>query len=376
MKQEQLTIFNMGENLDNLMNLDPRGYGVSRILYPAAREYTKEPLTTNAAKKLVDTIKEGDLVYIMTGFVLLPFKKAEMDGIVSAILLARSLVKGFNVKPVIICPEDCMEAVKNLAYVVGLHFYDNIDELKEYPVSMAAIAFTKDVKQAAKQAEEIISKGLPSAVVSIECPGANSVGAYHNAVGLDVTELEAKQDILFTKLQEKGVLNIAIGDLGNELGMGTIKDQLEEYIPYAAKGKCNCECNGGIAVATKADNIITATVSDWGCYGLIAAIAYLKRDLDILHTKEMEKEAMVVASKSGMIDMYGWLEPAIDGFGLSMNLSMVNLMRECVGYAIKLEKTCAQWFEKVIELGFYEKVFQEQVTDEHLILLHQRRSRG
>ena len=111
-----------------------------------------------------------------------------------------------------------------------------------------------------------------------------------------------------------------------------LSEHLEEYIPYAAKGKCNCGCNGGIAVATKADNIITATVSDWGCYGLIAAIAYLKKDLEILHTKEMQEEAMVVASRSGMIDMYGWLVPAIDGFGLSMNLSMVNLMRECVSY--------------------------------------------
>jgi hypothetical protein len=375
MNQEQLTIFNIGENLDNLMNLDPRGYGVCRILYSAAREYTKEPLTTNAAKKLVNTLKEGDLVYIMTGFVLLPFKKAEMDGIVSSMLLARSLVKAFNVKPVIICPEDNMEAVKNLASVVGLHLYDNIEELKEYPISMAAIAFTKDAEYAPKQADEIIAKGLPSAVISIECPGANSVGTYHNAVGLDVTQLEAKQDILFTKLQDKGVLNIAIGDLGNEMGMGTIKEHLEEYIPYAAKGKCNCGCNGGIAVATEADNIITATVSDWGCYGLIAAIAYLKKDLEILHTKRMEEDAMVVASRSGMIDMYGWLEPAIDGFGLSMNLSMVNLMRESISYAIKLERTCSTWFEKVIELGFYEDKIQQQEADEHLIMLNGRRNR-
>ncbi|NRW45159.1 hypothetical protein DFH76_002509 [Clostridium beijerinckii] len=304
----------------------------------------------------MNTLKDGDLVYIMTGFVLLPFKKAEMDGIVSSMILARALVKAFNVKPVIICPEDNMEAVKNLAQVIGVHLYDSIEELKEYPISIAAIPFTKDENVAAKQADEIIAKGLPSAVISIECPGANSIGVYHNAVGLNVTELEAKQDILFTKLQGKGVLNIAIGDLGNEIGMGTISEHLEEYIPYAAKGKCNCGCNGGIAVATKADNIITATVSDWGCYGLIAAIAYLKKDLEILHTKELQEEAMIVASRSGMIDMYGWLVPAIDGFGLSMNLSIVNLMRECVSYSIKLEDTCATWFDKVIELGFYENV--------------------
>ncbi|GIM30630.1 hypothetical protein CPJCM30710_32960 [Clostridium polyendosporum] len=354
MTQEELTILNIGENLDSLMNLDPRGYGVCRILYSAAREYTKEPLTMNSAKKLLNTLKEDDLVYIMTGFVLFPFKKAEMDGIVSTMLLGRALVKGFNVKPVIICPQDNIEAVKNLSYTIGLDFQNNIEDLKQYPLSLAGITFTKDIKQAEKQADELIAKGLPSAVISIECPGANSLGVYHNAIGLDVSELEAKQDIIFTKLKKKGVLNIAIGDLGNEIGMGTIKEHLEEYVPYAAKGSCSCGCNGGIVSNVKADNIITATVSDWGCYGLIGALSYLKKDLNIMHTKEMEEEAIVTASRSGMIDMYGELIPAIDGCGLSMNMSIVNLMRECISSAMKLEKTCTTWFEKVIELGFYE----------------------
>ncbi|WP_026883973.1 DUF4392 domain-containing protein [Clostridium akagii] len=354
MNQEELTILNIGENLDNLMNLDPRGYGVCRILYSAARDYTKEPLTMNSAKKLISTLKEGDLVYIMTGFVLLPFKKAEMDGIVSTMLLARALVKGFNVKPVIICPEENIIAIKNLAYVVGLHFQDSIKSLKEYPLSLAAITFTKDIRWASKQADELIAEELPSAVISIECPGANSLGVYHNAVGLDVSELEAKQDVLFSKLKEKGVLNIAIGDLGNELGMGTINEHLEAYVPYAAKGSCCCGCDGGILANVKADNIITATVSDWGCYGLIAALSYLKKDLNIMHTKEMEEEVIITASRSGMIDMYGDLIPAIDGCSLSMNSSIVNLMRECIASALKLETTCATWFEKVIELGFYE----------------------
>ena len=80
----------------------------------------------------------------MTGFVLLPFKKAEMDGIVSSMLLARALIKGFNAKPVIVCPEDCMEAVKNLAYVMGVHFQPDIDSLKEYPCSFA-VASNMDI---------------------------------------------------------------------------------------------------------------------------------------------------------------------------------------------------------------------------------------
>lgn len=359
MNQEELTTLNVGENLDSLMNLDPRGYGVCRILYSAAREYTGEPLTMNSAKKLIDTLKDGDLVYIMTGFVLRPFRKAEMDGIVSTMLLARALVKGFNVRPIIICPEDNIEAVKNLAYVVGLHFHDTIEGIYEYPLSIAGIQFTKDFNRAEYEAEDLIRKGIPSAVISIECPGANCKGVYHNAVGLDVTELEAKQDILFRKLKERGVLNIAIGDLGNEIGMGTIKEHIEEYIPYASKGRCICGCNGGIAASEKADNIITATVSDWGCYGLIAALAYLKSDIDIMHTKEMEEEAMKTASRSGMIDMYGDLIPAIDGCCMEMNSSIVSLMRETIKSALELKTKCETWFDKVIELGFYDEHSRE-----------------
>lgn len=309
----------------------------------------------NAARKLTQTVKDGDIVYIMTGFVLRPFKKAEMDGIVSAALLCRALVLAFGVKPVIVCPKANYEAVRQLAPCVGLHLREDMQELREIPVSMGVIVFTDDAALAPKQAEEIIDRDHPSAVISVECPGANENGVYHNATGLDVTELEAKQDILFEKLQRKGVLNIAIGDLGNEIGMGAIHDTLEAYIPYAAKGTCRCGCGGGIAVRTKADNIITATVSDWGCYAMIAALAYLKENPDIMHTPELEKQAMETACHSGMIDMYGWLIPAIDGFGEEINLPIVALMRNLVISALKLKTTCATWFEKVEALHYFDE---------------------
>lgn len=354
MTQQELTILNLGQSLDDLANLDPRGYGVCKILYKASREFTGGPTSMNAAQKLADTVKEGDFVYVMTGFVLRPYKKAEMDGIVSAMLFCRSLVKAFGAKPIIICPVDNRKAVENMAACVGLHLFEDIQTLKEIPVSMGVIYFTKDAERAEEQADEIIAKAKPTAVVSIECPGANELGCYHNAIGLSVTELEAKQDILFEKIQDLGILNIAIGDLGNEIGMGTISDTLEKYIPYARDGACSCGCGGGIRVKTKADNIITATVSDWGCYAMIAALAFIKEDIDIMHTEELEKEAIMCASNSGMIDMYGWLVPAIDGFGLEINLPIVALMREMVAYALKLRKTCKTWFEKVEELHYFD----------------------
>ncbi len=355
MTNEELTIYNMGENLDALMNLDPRGYGVCRILYAGSRAYTGEPLTMHCAKKMVENIKANDFIFIITGFILIPHKAPEMDGVVSSMLLARSLVQAFDAKPVIICPNENLEAVKKCASVVGLHCYEDLDKVEELPISMGVVAFSKDRDGAEEQTEQIISKILPKAVIAIEAPGANECGEYHNAIGVNVTELEAKTDVLFQRLKDIGVLNFAIGDLGNEIGMGTIGGHIKKYIPYAAENQCKCDCHNGILAATKADNIITATVSDWGCYGLMAAVAFLKKDLDIFHKGDMEMEVMRVATRSGIIDMTGSLIPGIDGFNTKMNVNIVELMRQCVGYAIKFEGKTNHWFDHVIAKGFFQE---------------------
>ena len=60
------------------------------------------------------------------------------------------------------------------------------------------------------------------------------------------------------------------------------------------------------------------------------------------------------ASRAGMIDMYGWLVPAIDGMDWTINVSLVSLMRSCVENALSLRETCSTWFEKVIHLGYFE----------------------
>jgi len=346
---------NVGENLDALMNLDPRGYGVCRILYAGSREQMGEPLTMRAAEKLCETVKENDLVYILTGFILLPHKKPEMDGMVSSLLLARALVMAFGAKPVIICPEDCVKSVKICAGVVGLHIYQDIGTVRELPLSMGVLAFTKNPARAVIEAEWLIKEGLPGAVISVEAPGSNENGVYHNAAGKDVTELEAKTDVLWEILRKKGILNIAIGDLGNEIGMGAIADHIKKYIPFTASGECMCGCGGGILAASRADHVITATCSDWGCYGLIAALAYLKRDMEILHREEMEEELMRVASRTGLIDMTGSLIPGIDGFNTRLNTGIVSLMRQCTAYTVRYYHNYDQWFGSVLKKGFFEE---------------------
>lgn len=354
MNREELERRNVGENLDALMNLDPRGYGVCRILYQGSRERTGEPLTMNAAEKLCQAVGKDSPVFILTGFVLLPHKKPEMDGMISSMLLARALVVAFGAKPIIICPEDSIEAIKKCSSVVGLHIYEDIDTVMELPLSMGVIAFTKDTDEAQKQAEGLLAKITPAAVISVETPAANACGVYHNAVGVDVTAYEAKTDVLWNLMRQRGILNIAIGDLGNEIGMGAIGDHIQAYVPFTAKGECQCGCGGGILANSTTDNIITATCSDWGCYGLMAALAYLKRDMEILHREDMEAEVMRVAARSGVIDMTGSLLPGIDGFNVRMNTGIVSLMRQCTAYAVRFSHNSDHWFGPVLQKGFFK----------------------
>ena len=57
MTQQEITLLNLGQSLDDLANLDPRGYGVCKILYSGSRKLAGKPLCVNAAEKLVATLK-------------------------------------------------------------------------------------------------------------------------------------------------------------------------------------------------------------------------------------------------------------------------------------------------------------------------------
>ncbi|GHU68524.1 hypothetical protein FACS189447_10970 [Spirochaetia bacterium] len=155
MTQPELTEFNLGKSLDNLINLDPRGYGVCNILYEAAFKRAGEPLTMKAAKALLSSVKEGDTVFIITGFVLKNYNMAETDGPVGAAALARSLIIAKGAKPVFIVPDEAVHAVKKLSAIMGFHLYDSFEELRARPLSAGFVVFTKSA-EAAKKASETL----------------------------------------------------------------------------------------------------------------------------------------------------------------------------------------------------------------------------
>lgn len=353
MTKEELTLLNIGDDLDTLMNLDPRGYGVCRILYDGARRFTGEPLSVHGAKGLIKNIKKGEKVFILTGFVLLPWDEAETDGIISSTVLARFLMKAFGAKPVMIVPSQCKKAIRAMSNVLSFKTTDDLDNIGENTVCV--VEFTKDFDEAEVQARDILSHGNPCAVITNEAPGRNKNGCYHNAVGVNTTAVEPKYDALFKLCQSMGIYNLSIGDLGNEIGMAAIEQHIREYIPYAGKNGCKAGTGYGILADTAADNIITATCSDWGCNALMAATAFMLGKPELFHSKEDQATAMDAAAGAGMLDMYGEPRPYIDGIGKNINLPLVSMMKALIEYPPTVEDKTEAWFENTLRKGFFTK---------------------
>ena len=108
-----------------------------------------------------------------------------------------------------------------------------------------------------------------------------------------------------------------------------------------------------------ADNLITATCSDWGCNAMMAATAYLLGNADLFQSEEVQQRAMEEAARAGLLDMYGRNIPSIDGFGRSINLPLVKLMKELISYPPKVVQKTSGWFADTIAKGYFDGYYGE-----------------
>jgi hypothetical protein len=102
--------------------------------------------------------------------------------------------------------------------------------------------------------------------ISIERCGRSADGAPRNMRGQDIGSYTAPLDDLFVAGPWE---TIAVGDGGNEIGMGAISRSL--IARHVDHGET-------IACITPAQHLIVAGVSNWGAYALIGALAALRED--------------------------------------------------------------------------------------------------
>jgi len=107
--------------------------------------------------------------------------------------------------------------------------------------------------------------GVTTAVAIERCGPARD-GVPRNMRGLDMSAWNAPLHRLFAAGPWQ---TVAIGDGGNEIGMGSLPYEL--IARHVANGDA-------IACATPARHLIVAGVSNWGCYALIGALAVLRAE--------------------------------------------------------------------------------------------------
>ena len=166
----------------------------------------------------------------------------ETDGPVGAIALYDTL-EALGAEPILACGPPLCDSLDNDYRVLKLT--------------------APDLESAAQEARRQLETLRPAAIVSIERPGLAADGRYYNMRGEDITERAAFFDPF---IDIAHCPTIAIGDGGNEIGMGNIASAIRELDINASVTCC--------------DELLVADVSNWGAYGLIALLAvWSGRDL-------------------------------------------------------------------------------------------------
>jgi hypothetical protein len=119
-------------------------------------------------------------------------------------------------------------------------------------------------------------------MIAIERVSPGSDGKPHREYGADMTEDTAPLHLLFADpTWQRPWRTIGIGDGGNEIGMGVLPaDIVRDDIPNGAL----------IAATTPTDDLIVAGVSNWGGWGLLAAMALAEPSKSVQLLKDFHPE--------------------------------------------------------------------------------------
>jgi D-glutamate cyclase len=324
----------MTEYIDRLVTVEMRNpgmpHGKIHLLYEAARaEGGGRPLTLRAAEGLREYVHRDDTVIIVTGAGTAPLlPKGENDGPVGAAVLARAVYWGLGATPVYVCEQHHVDPVIASSEAAGVTVRD-YDLAKEKHLGGAIMAAPTTDDAIPGWADVLLDRLRPSAIISIERLGPNVEGIIHGATGLAGWSPQVDLAPLFKAAADRNIFSIGIGDAGNEIGFGRIADAVREIQPYGRR--CQCPCEQGMATVVPADVLVVAAVSNWGAYGIEAALSLLLGRVDLPHTPEVARHMIMRCLEAGGLEaMHCTQRFFVDGIAGESSVSLVQLLAEMV----------------------------------------------
>jgi len=325
-------VFNL---IDRLAGADfgQRGMGP---LFEAARTQSPTPLCLAAARHLAG-LKAGDTVVFLTGSIVRGWVSpalAETDGPIGVAALGRALNFGFNATPIVLTDPSLVPAVASTMEAAGL----TVVPRDKARAAAANIRFTgvaavetgpTEVEAAKQHAVRLLEDLQPKAIIAVERSGMTGDGTFRNSVGQNTSEGRALLDYVVLEAKSRGVPTIGIGDLGNEIGMGAVREAVVRHIPDGAR----------VCAAVATDVVFPCGVSNWGCYAIQAALAMLTGRIELAHTAALEQRLLDAAMRIGLVDgLHGTREPTVDGLPGEIHIALVQLLYSTAQRGIAFQK--------------------------------------
>ncbi|MBI2217947.1 MAG: DUF4392 domain-containing protein [Candidatus Rokubacteria bacterium] len=206
-------------------------------------------------------------------------------------------------------------------------------------------------------APSLLARARPTHLIAVERPGRAASGEYMNLRGVVITPWNRRIDELFLVAgggrtgSREGAGNrrasppgsasgrftaqsacrraqsasdrpvtIGVGDGGNEIGMGTVRRRLLRAGGLIAR----------TASVVRVDHLVVAATSNWGAYGIVAALARATGEA-LLHTPDTERRLIEACVEAGAFDgVTRRREATVDGFGVDTHGAVVELLRLAV----------------------------------------------
>ncbi len=271
---------------DIILDRDRRG--ISRL-----RPHLPADYASQSAQLILDN---PGTVIVVTGFYILDAGFAETDGPPGAVVIGSALNQlGYKV----------VHVTDRYAAEIMDKTGGDYSSVVEFPITddEASIAF----------ARKLIADLNPSVLVAIERCGLTDEGKYRNMRGRDITDYNARIDHLF----HSDAPSVGIGDGGNEIGMGNLA---EEVTKVESLVKIPC--------ITETTKLMLASVSNWGGYGLAAALSALS-GRNLLPSIEEEQELLRNTVDLGAVDgMSAKREYKVDGFTIAENSQTLQALHD------------------------------------------------
>lgn len=256
------------------------------------RDYMEEAFCRKAVEKIL-ALPKGNIL-LTTGFYVAGY--AETDGPLGTMTVAKAL-EALGYHSVIVTDKYCKGFFEGEGLEVEyMHIHDGLETY-----------------------EEVLDDFRPVGLISIERCGRNIQDDYANMRGISIKDNTARIDLLFETAKKRGIPTFGVGDGGNEIGMGNLRDAIANQLSLVP---CDVEV----------DSLIIATVSNWGAYAIAAYIQKLKK-VEVLPTyEEIERYLKSIVAMGSVDGVTKEHVLSVDGFPLEVEKEILGELHKAAAY--------------------------------------------